>query len=117
MPLNSKLYKKFLYIWYLRSTSKDPRSLGRALEGPGNRDETYDVVIDLVLCKDMVSSEVASILRLAKKFNGTSRKVRLLTNDKNRTNFTGVELHRVPNLVIYKDQQSFINEITEKTEH
>jgi hypothetical protein len=114
MPITSKLYKKFLYIWYSRVNSKDPLSFARALEEPGKKEEKYDVVIDLVICLELVSAELAAILRLVKKFNGTGRTVRLLTNPKIKAKLIEVDLNKMPNLVIYDDQQSFISEITGK---
>jgi hypothetical protein len=114
MPITSKLYDKFLYIWYSRVVSKDPLSFARALEEPGNKEGKYDVVIDLVICTELVSAEFAAILRLAKKFNGTSRHVRLLTNKKIKSKLLEVDLNKMPNIIIYDDQQSFISEITGK---
>jgi hypothetical protein len=114
MPITSKLYQKFLYIWYSRVTSKDPLSFARSLEEPGSKADKYDVVIDLVICNDLVSAEFAAILRLAKKFNGTGRNVRLLTNAKIKSKLLEVDLNKMPNIIIYDDQQSFIREITGK---
>ena len=114
MPLTSKLYNKFLYIWYSRVTSKDPLHFARSLEEPGIKNGKYDIVIDLVICTELVSAELAAILRLVKKFNGTSRVVRLLTNPKIKARLIEVDLNTMPNLILYDDQQSFISEITGK---
>lgn len=115
MSITSKVYSTFLYIWYSRTTAKDSLEFARALEQPGaGVDGTHDVVIDLVICTELVAAELAAILRLVKKFNGTRRRVCLLTNPTIKTKLLAAELDKVPNLVLYDDQQSFISEITGK---
>lgn len=112
MPVSAKSYNEFIYVWYKRGSAEDSVRLGRFLEGIAMRSgEHRDVVIDVAGCKGLLSTELGCIIRLCKRFRGHDRCVRLLTNPGLKSSLESTNLHRLENLFIYGDQQSFIEQV------
>ena len=112
MPMSAKTYEEFVYVWYKRGAYEDSARLGRLLEGLATRmGEHRDVVIDVSGCKGLLSTELSNVIRLCNRFRREERCVRLLTNPALKSSLESTNLHKLGNLFIYENQQSFIEQV------
>jgi len=112
MALKKTEYKDFVYVWYHRQDFRDSVTLKRALgDLQLSAGEQRDVVVDCAACNGLISAELTALVRMLNSLRGTPRFLRLVVNPRIASAIEAVNLHRQENLVMYKDQKSFIEAV------
>lgn len=119
MSLTKKVTKEFIYLTYVRENIKDHDRLKNELENSQSvENKDLDVIIDFSKCDTISSSEIGLLVRLANRFRNTSRFLRIIVNQTLNTILESTNLHRLTNLTIFPDKESFVealkNRINEK---
>ncbi len=116
MPVNVSDHGQLVYISYHRQEFKDSDQLKKVL---GNQASTLidkDVVVDFSSCNSLTSPEIGAVVRLLQAFQGSTRYLRIVTNPDVRKTLESTNVIKLQNLVIYDNQQQFIEEVKKSAE-
>ena len=113
MPVNVSEHGQLVYISYHRQEFRDAEQLKRML---GNQTSALaaadkDVVVDFSTCNSITSPEIGALARVLQAFENTSRYLRVVTNPEVKQSLESTNLTKMQNLVLYDNQQQFIEEV------
>lgn len=100
---------QFSYIAYRREGYKDAENFRRQLESElAEPASMKDIVVDFTGFKVLSSSEIGALVRVLNRLQGTTRSLRIVVTPSIGKTLESTNLARLPNLVIYPDQEAFL---------
>ena len=111
MAIKVSEHEQLVYVSYQRQEFKDSDQLKRILGNQTSPLIEKDVVVDFSGCNCLTSPEIGAVARLLQAFQGSTRYLRIVTNPDVKKMLESTNVTRLSNLVIYDNQQQFIEEV------
>ncbi|MFP4163731.1 MAG: hypothetical protein ACLFQB_05355 [Chitinispirillaceae bacterium] len=107
MPIRKFEHKDFILIIYKRENLADVEKFRNemALEVSKNN-VTGDTIIDLSTAEQISSVEISVLVRYLKTLTGTGKFLRLVVSEFVREILLNMNIHRIPNLILYENFKS-----------
>lgn len=110
MPVRKFDNADFLFIIYNREKISDIERFRNELALEASQENSgRDTIVDLSRAEMISSVEISIIVKFLKSLPGTGRFLRLVVSKYTREILQNINLHRIPNLILYDDLESLQN--------
>lgn len=112
MPVRKFDNADFLYIIYNREKISDIERLREEMALEASQENLgRDTIVDLSRAEMISSVEISILVKFLKMLPGTGRFLRLVVSKYLREILTNINLHRIPNLILYDNLESLQNSL------